>query len=53
MPSRVGQEKRVDQNLAVRQRWTRFNVQKSYDVLYMGIWSGNATDFLANGSAGF
>jgi hypothetical protein len=34
-------------------RWTRFNVQKSYDVLYMGIWSGNATDFLANGSAGF
>ena len=53
MPSRVGQEKRVDQNLAVRHRWTRFNVQKSYDVLYMGIWSGNATDFLANGSAGF
>jgi hypothetical protein len=53
MPSRVGQEKRVDQNLAVRHLWTRFNVQKSYDVLYMGIWSGNATDFLANGSAGF
>jgi hypothetical protein len=30
-----------------------FQRQKSYDVLYMGIWSGNATDFLANGSAGF
>jgi hypothetical protein len=53
MPSRVGQEKRVDQNLAVRHTVDAFQRQKSYDVLYMGIWSGNATDFLANGSAGF
>lgn len=32
--SRVGQEKRADQNLAVRHRSTRFNVQISCDVMW-------------------